>query len=556
MESHDQDPTTPQPRATPPTPPRPRPSAPTPSSAEAPTERGPAIRRRRRADDGAAAAARAACTARATSASSAASAAAWPSTSASTRSSCASSRSRSSFAGGAGFLAYLAAWLLVPRRRRAGRDRAGAGRAATIAGRSLLVLAVGTVLPFWHGPFGGWSWGGPLVSLVVLGLAGLGRLVAGFRRASRRSGTPRRPAPRRLRRRDPRGLRPPRPRRRVGAAAGGGVIVAGVVIVAGLCARGGRVRRRRALADPPRARARAAGRRRVGRGLDVDGGVGDREYRPATASRGAHRRTSSASGTLVVDLRDADLPPATAAQPRDRRRRTRRSLVPARRVRRRDGARRRRQRRRVRPRQRRPRRRLARRPPRAGRHARASSSTATSASARSTSTRRRSDDERLRAGDDARSPTASAATPAATEASVARRDLDSRRSSPASSIVVLGAVLLLDRLDALDLRFARPRAAGLRGRSGRSCSRAASARRALAAPVGSWPRRWPRARRRRARAAAPCAATRERGMLGGRLRRARPPARHRPDASCGVAFVAAAAAGGVGRRALPARLGR
>ena len=76
------------------------------------------------------------------------------------------------FAGGAGFLAYLAAWLLVPEAD--GVSVAdGNGRLATIAGTVLLVLAIGTVLPFWHGPFGGWAWGGPLVSLICLGLAGL-----------------------------------------------------------------------------------------------------------------------------------------------------------------------------------------------------------------------------------------------------------------------------------------------------------------------------------------------------------------------------------------------
>src|SRR5690349_23290235 len=56
------------------------------------------------------------------------------------------------FAGGAGFLAYFAAWLLVPE---ADGDSVadGNGRLATIAGTVLLVLAIGTVLPFWHGPF-------------------------------------------------------------------------------------------------------------------------------------------------------------------------------------------------------------------------------------------------------------------------------------------------------------------------------------------------------------------------------------------------------------------
>ena len=51
------------------------------------------------------------------------------------------------FAGGAGFLAYLAAWLLVPEADGASVAD-GNGRLATIAGTVLLVLAIGTVLPF------------------------------------------------------------------------------------------------------------------------------------------------------------------------------------------------------------------------------------------------------------------------------------------------------------------------------------------------------------------------------------------------------------------------
>ena len=131
MESHDQDPTPPQPAT--PTPPRPRPSAPAPPTPpRPPTERGPApdagdARRRRQAEGPRRL-----------------------------------YRSRDErviggvcgglaeyfgidplivriiavalvFAGGAGFLAYLAAWLLVPERTAPGRD-GPAGRTATIAG--------------------------------------------------------------------------------------------------------------------------------------------------------------------------------------------------------------------------------------------------------------------------------------------------------------------------------------------------------------------------------------------------------------------------------------
>src|SRR5690242_2787193 len=74
------------------------------------------------------------------------------------------------FAGGAGLLAYAAAWLLVPEEGADPLERPG--RAATIAGVVALVLAV-CVLPLWNGPFGG-HWSGPFVGIVFVGLAGLG----------------------------------------------------------------------------------------------------------------------------------------------------------------------------------------------------------------------------------------------------------------------------------------------------------------------------------------------------------------------------------------------
>src|SRR4051812_50198596 len=51
------------------------------------------------------------------------------------------------FAGGAGILAYLAAWLLVPEAGSEAAVRGSTGRIATIAGAALLVLAVATLLP-------------------------------------------------------------------------------------------------------------------------------------------------------------------------------------------------------------------------------------------------------------------------------------------------------------------------------------------------------------------------------------------------------------------------
>ena len=212
------------------------------------------------------------------------------------------------FAGGAGFLAYLAAWLLVPDADGASVADGGNGRLATIAGTVLLVLAIGTVLPFWHGPFGGWAWGGPLVSLICLGLAGLAvwwvasgehPAASGARDILRRAG--------------------------FGVAllavcgllalggawataAGGGVIVAGAVIVAGLwLVAGAFLGGARWLILPALALALPAGVVSAAN-LDVDGGVGDREYRPAVASE-IRPTYKLGVGHLILDLRDTKLPP-------------------------------------------------------------------------------------------------------------------------------------------------------------------------------------------------------------------------------------------------------
>jgi phage shock protein PspC (stress-responsive transcriptional regulator) len=209
------------------------------------------------------------------------------------------------FAGGAGLLAYVAAWLLVPERD--AEPGAGPGRTATIVGAVALVCAVGALVPFSGAPFGGWHWGGPLVSLVFLGLAGLGiwylasgqhPAVGSARDVLRRAG--------------------------FGlallalcgilaiagawaTAAGGGVVVAGVVIVTGVwlvaaAFLGGA----RWLILPALALALPAGVVSAAN-VNIDGGVGDRQYRPVTADqvRDSYRL---GVGRLVVDLRDAKLP--------------------------------------------------------------------------------------------------------------------------------------------------------------------------------------------------------------------------------------------------------
>ena len=265
------------------------------------------------------------------------------------------------FAGGAGFLAYLAAWLLVPDADGAS-SRTATAALATIAGTVLLVLAVGTVLPFWHGPFGGWGWGGPLVSLICLGLAGLAVWWVASGEHPAASGT-----------RDI--------LRRAGfgvallavcgllalggawaTAAGGGVIVAAVVIVAGLwLVAGAFLGGARWLILPALALALPAGRRRRPR-------TSTSTAASATASTGRRRPPRSAARTARrrPPRRRPARHEAAARRPPASTSRSASGAVVARRaaqrVRDEQGARRRRPGQRVRPRLRRPRRRLARRP--------------------------------------------------------------------------------------------------------------------------------------------------------------------------------------------------
>ncbi|MEA2228287.1 MAG: hypothetical protein QOF04_1917 [Solirubrobacteraceae bacterium] len=206
------------------------------------------------------------------------------------------------FAGGAGLLAYLAAWLLVPDEA-AGAER-GPGRAATVAGAVLLVFAVATIVPFWGGPFGG-NWGAPFATLLCLGLLGLGVwwLASGEHPAG---------SARDVLRRAGLGLAILAlcGILAVGAAwataVGGGTVVAVVVIVAGVWVAAGAVLGgTRWLILPALALALPAGVVSAAN-IDVDGGVGDRQFRPAAASavRPVYRL---GVGRLVVDLRNADL---------------------------------------------------------------------------------------------------------------------------------------------------------------------------------------------------------------------------------------------------------
>ena len=209
------------------------------------------------------------------------------------------------FVGGAGVLLYLAAWLLVP--SDAGPSPQIRGRTATVAGAILLVLAVGSILPFDEG----WGAGfGFLVFLMVVGLAGLGVwwLASGESRASGSTADV---------------------LRRVGigvsllalcallavggawaAATGSGTAVAiGVIALAAALIAGAFLGHARWLILPALALALPASAVAAA-DIDVKGGMGERTYRPATSSdlRDEYRL---GVGRLVLDLRNTDLSPGT-----------------------------------------------------------------------------------------------------------------------------------------------------------------------------------------------------------------------------------------------------
>jgi phage shock protein PspC (stress-responsive transcriptional regulator) len=92
------------------------------------------------------------------------------------------------------------------------------------------------------------------------------------------------------------------------AAAGGETVVAIVVIVAGAAILAGAfLRPVRLLVLPALALALSAGTVSAA-GIDLDGGVGERDYRPSSAAD-LRDRYELGMGELVVDLRQTDLPP-------------------------------------------------------------------------------------------------------------------------------------------------------------------------------------------------------------------------------------------------------
>jgi phage shock protein PspC (stress-responsive transcriptional regulator) len=201
-------------------------------------------------------------------------------------------------AGGAGLLAYLAAWVLVPADPAAGEAPADRSRAATIAGASVLALAAIVLLG--HGLFflappliglgilavvgvllwraaGGSDGGSSAAAKIGLALLLIVVTVLGFAAVT------------------------------VGAALGGGAIIAGLVIaVGGALAVSAFLGGRRWLVLPALILAIPLGFVAAA-GLDVGGGVGERDYQPTTLAELDHGYKLGI-GQLRLDLTQVDLP--------------------------------------------------------------------------------------------------------------------------------------------------------------------------------------------------------------------------------------------------------
>ena len=201
-------------------------------------------------------------------------------------------------AGGAGVLAYLAAWVLVPDDPIPGQAPADRSRAATIAGAAVLALAAIVLLG--HGLFflappliglgliaivgvllwraaGGEQGGTPAakigLALLLIVVAGLGFVAVTF-----------------------------------GAALGGGAVIAGLVIaLGGALVISSFLGGRRWLVLPALVIAIPLGFVAAA-GLDVNGGVGERDYQPTTVGELADGYQLGI-GQMRLDLTKVDLPP-------------------------------------------------------------------------------------------------------------------------------------------------------------------------------------------------------------------------------------------------------
>ena len=210
------------------------------------------------------------------------------------------------FVGGAGLLAYLAALLLIP-----AEDDPSAEPGATPTGRNRWLVILGVIVllcvtwPFLLG--GGLLLAGLLIPLAILVAAGVlvWWFVSGEGPAGEAGDVAKRAA------------------LGIGvlvicglisiggawaAAAGGETIVAVVVIVAAVAVLAGAfVRPVRWLVLPALALALSAGTVSAA-GVQLDGGVGERDYRPASAAD-LPGKYELGIGQLVIDLRQTDLPP-------------------------------------------------------------------------------------------------------------------------------------------------------------------------------------------------------------------------------------------------------
>ena len=202
-------------------------------------------------------------------------------------------------AGGAGLLAYAAAWLLVPADLATSEAPTGRNRLLTVLGAGLLAIAALVALGR-----GLWFAGPPLIGFGLIAVLG----VALWRAAENRG--------------DDGG----RTLRRaglgilllvvagvgfvavtVGAAAGGGAVIAGLVIAIGtaLCV-SAFVGGARWLVLPALVIAIPLGFVAAS-GIDVKGGVGDRDYRPTSLAE-LRDGYKLGAGQLRLDLRSVDLP--------------------------------------------------------------------------------------------------------------------------------------------------------------------------------------------------------------------------------------------------------
>ena len=201
-------------------------------------------------------------------------------------------------AGGAGVLAYLAAWVLVPEDPVPGQAPTDRSRAATIAGAAVLALAAIVLLG--HGLFflappliaigviaivgvllwraaGGEHGGTPAakigLALLLIVVAALGFVAVAF-----------------------------------GAALGGGAVIAGLVIaLGGALVISSFLGGRRWLVLPALVIAIPLGFVAAA-GLDVNGGVGERDYQPTTVAE-LEKGYELGIGQMRLDLSQVDLPP-------------------------------------------------------------------------------------------------------------------------------------------------------------------------------------------------------------------------------------------------------